>query len=492
MKLRSTLLLVLLVSALPGARIAAQAPPQDGSGPGLTELIAALEQQSAALERQARTLDEQGELIRRQQAALQAQGDAIRSLQSRLDQLAADGLEPRELTEDEQDIRVRLAELEQRTSTTRQETTTTYDADEFPGAYPIPGSSAALRIGGFVQMNVVQSLSTLGSQNRFIVGTIPTRGPGSEDPEAALTVQNSRLNFELREDTRFGQLRAFIEGDFVGDGDTYRLRHAFGQFRDVLVGKTWSTFMDSEHAPEEVDFEGVNGRVLVRQPQVRWFPKIGADWNLELALEDPAPEISGGTGVSQIPDFVVSFRRTLPLLAASWSAKTSFLLRTLRARWAIDPADKQEKTGWAVSISGGRPVPVWNPRDRLAIQFSYGEGYGRYVADLGTVGALDAVFNDVTGELELLPVFATYVTFQKWWNERLRSNFTASFVDVDNFDFQPAEAYSNTTRLSANLFWTPVPRIDVGAELLWGRREDKDGAAGDASQFQFSARYRFQ
>jgi len=472
--------------------LAAQQSPAQDAEIDIGQLVATLREQSAKLESQARTLEQQGDVIRRQQERLDAQGDAIRGLQSRLDLISAADIKPDSLTEDERAVRARLENLEGTTSQTQQETTTTYDEDVFAGAYPIPGTNAALRIGGFVQMNVVQSLSALGSQSRFIVGTIPTRGPGGSDPEAALSVQNSRLNFELRENTRFGQLRAFTEGDFVGEGDTFRLRHAFGQYRDFLIGKTWSTFMDTENAPEEVDFEGVNGRIIVRQPQVRWFPEIGTDWNLELSLEDPAPEIAGGTGVSQIPDFVASIRRTLPLLDNSWSVKTSFLLRTLRARWEINPEDKKERIGWAISVSAGRPFQKWDPRDRIAFQASYGEGYGRYVGDLSTVGGSDGVFDDSTGELKLLPVFASYVTFQKWWSDRLRSNFTASFVDIDNFDFQPDDAYRRTSRLSANLFWSPVARIDVGAEFLWGRRKDKDGATGDASQLQFSARYRFQ
>jgi hypothetical protein len=43
---------------------------------------------------------------------------------------------------------------------------------------------------------------------------------------------------------------------------------------------------------------------------------------------------------------------------------------------------------------------------------------------------------------------------------------------VDNPEFAAGEAYKNTLRISSNLFWSPTPRIDVGAEYLWGRREN--------------------
>jgi hypothetical protein len=472
--------------------------PLYGQEPAPTEPEATLSDVLARLERQEAEIAAQRETIARQQEAIAIQTDAIQSLQVRVDELGA-GTQPA-LTPDQlastavaTATRARLESLEATVATTdesaqQRETTTTYDESEFPGAFPVPGTSAALRIGGFVKMNIVQSFSNLGSQNRFIVGTIPTDGITEGDAEAALTVQQSRLNLELRENTNLGQLRAFVEGDFAGEGDTFRLRHAFGQFRDLMAGKTWSTFMDVYASPEELDFEGINGRINVRQPQIRWFPQIGEDWNLAVALEDPNPDVTGGDGVSQIPDIVARIRREV---LDQWSVQGSFLVRTLRARWDLDPSNKEDATGWALSVSGRRPFTKWGDRDNLMFQLNYGKGYGRYVNDLSTVGGQDAVFNDDTGDLAALPVLSSYLAFQHWWRDQLRSTFNASFVNIDNKKFQPGDAYDRTVRLSGNIIYSPTPRIDVGGELLWGLRRDKDGSDGDASQFQASFRYRF-
>jgi DcaP outer membrane protein len=457
------------------------------------ELAELVRTQQRQLERQTAQLSQQAESLGRQQTQIDAQADAIRALQTRVDRGPASG-EAAAPSEDEQSVRARLEAVESEPGNLRdEETTTTYDVGEFTGAFALPGTNAALRVGGFVKVNSVQSLAALGSQNRFIVGTIPTHGPGSGDPEAALTAQQSRLSFELRDNTSVGAVRAFLEGDFAGAGDTLRLRHAFGQFQELLVGKTWTTFMDVDSSPEEVDFEGVNGRINVRQPQIRWFPSIGNHLNLELALEDPAPDITGGDGVSQIPDFIASIRTSAPrlLFSDAWQFKSALLLRNLKARWDIDPNHTETTVGWAVNFSTRRPILKWDPRDNLALQVSYGGGYGRYVNDLGTVGGQDAVFDDSTGDMETLAVLSTFVSFQKWWRDGLRSTFIASYVDVDNPEFQPGDAYSHTNRISGNVIWSPVPRIDIGAELLWGKRTDKDGSSGDASQIQLSARYRF-
>ncbi len=73
----------------------------------------------------------------------------------------------------------------------------------------------------------------------------------------------------------------------------------------------------------------------------------------------------------------------------------------------------------------------------------------------------------------------------------MRSTFVAGFTDVDNFDFQPDDAYHQTKRVTANLLFSPIPRVDIGAELLWGVRTNKDGNSGDALQIQLAAKYIF-
>ena len=116
-------------------------------------------------------------------------------------------------------------------------------------------------------------------------------------------------------------------------------------------------------------------------------------------------------------------------------------------------------------------------------------------AYLGTIGAetgdgFDAIF-DPTGNLEGFKVLAYYVAMQKWVGDAIRVNFNYSFVDVKNYDFQLLEAYNQTRRASANAIWSPTARVDIGGEMLWGQRKNRDGQSADAVQFQFSAKYRY-
>lgn len=365
---------------------------------------------------------------------------------------------------------------------------------DFPGAWRLPGTRAALAVGGYVKSTLVYNQDPLEITDRFIVGSIPVDSAIADNVEAqsSITASQSRLNFDLRDPTEVGILRAFIEGDFAGNNETFRLRHAFGQWNRVLAGKTWSAFVDTKATPEEVDFEGLNGRVNVRQSQVRLSPQIGEQFEFQFSLEDPNPQIQNGSGVTRTPDFVVS-ARVQP--NERLHTKVALLGRQIRAQNIIDgtTANGVEKQyGWGLTVSGRYTTPNIGERDSLLFQVNTGTGIGRYINDLASVGNYDGIFNPQNGDLELFDVTSAYLSLQHWWADTRRSNITLGYVELDNPSFVEGDAYKRTLRASANLFWTPTPRIDIGVEFLWGRRENENGQQGEASQMQMAARYRFR
>jgi len=437
------------------------------------------------LTRQTSQLAEQQKLIASQQEEIDKQRELLRSVQVQIDHLAAD-----QIVESGQANAGQSQESKSLDELIATQPESTRLGEDFTGSIPIPGTEAAVKISGFAKMSMVNTLDPLGSDDRFVAGLIPVGGTGSAagDGEVRVSARQSRLNIEIRDSTSYGPLRAFVEGDFAGNGDTFRLRHGFGQFRRFLAGKTWSTMVDNRATPEEVDFEGINGRIQVRQAQVRYFPSFGRDLDLLIGLEDPAPDVTGGRGVSQYPDVVVSVRRNW---ADRWHIKTSLLLRQIEAKWDLDSSVSDRQIGWGVSVSGRVGLDLWDERDNILFQFNYGDGIGRYINDLQEVGGQDAVFNPQTGELETLPVVSGYVAFQHWWQGSLRSTLTYSWVDVENMAFQIDSDYARTDRAIINLLWSPVSRVDVGGELLWGKRENRDGTSATARQIQFGVKYRF-
>jgi hypothetical protein len=209
------------------------------------------------------------------------------------------------------------------------------------------------------------------------------------------------------------------------------------------------------------------------------------------SLEDPNPEVTGGTATSRIPDVVASVQRTW---FDRWHIRSSAVLRQITAIWDLDDTGNTEgqATGWGLSLSGKASTHYWNAQgmDNIMFQFNVGEGIGRYVNDLNTVGGEDAIFDSV-GNMEVLPVIAGFVAYQHWWHESARSTINLSWVNVDNFSFEADDAYDKTFRGAVNYIWSPSPRIDLGVEVIYGTRENKNEDDASATQLQLSTLYRF-
>jgi len=45
--------------------------------------------------------------------------------------------------------------------------------------------------------------------------------------------------------------------------------------------------------------------------------------------------------------------------------------------------------------------------------------------------------------------------------------------------------------IRGNIFYSPLPKVDIGAELMYGRREVENGNKGDITRLQFTTKYSF-
>lgn len=475
---------------------------------------------------QQQTIESQAEQLANQQTLIETQVKALKELSTKLDQIAqsqavATGQDIEPPSEEEIALRERIASQEKsETDAAKPELpANVLTAGEFQGSIRIPGTNMAGKVGGNVRLGVVGNFDPLGSNDRFIVGTIPvpadSNGVDSEDQAVSgvvISAKRSRMNLDMRMDSSVGQFRAFIEGDFataVGSSDVYRLRHAFGQYNRFILGQTWSTFTDLQAQPEELDFEGLNSILLERHPIFRWTKGLGNKRLFAVAIEDPNPEISNGVGKSNTPDLV----STIKLERELWHLQLGGVLRNLAGEQTIESDDEVNSSvvsqtgstlGWGLSLSGSRKVRIWEERDQFTWQLNFGEGIGRYINDLSSIGGQDAVFSP-DGSLEALPTFAGFVSFRHYWKRDpmalfgskrtllrdVRSTLTYGFVAIDNFDFQPVDAYRRTQRASLNIIWSPIAPIDLGVEYLWGRRENKSRNRASASQLQVVATFKF-
>jgi hypothetical protein len=492
-----------------GAPVSAQeAPPET---PSLADLRRLVDEQKAALERHEALLEEQKRLI-------EDQGRELAVLRKKLDETGALALASHNQLAELQEkppqpsvsaaVEARLAQVEHEVQRLPELEKTTLSAAEFPGAFRIPGTDAALRIGGLVRLTAIRTFDALGTDDRFITSSIPIAGTEAAGKGARMTssARPSRFNLDLRTPTGVGAMRAFIEGDYAGSGSSFRLRHAYGQWRKFTMGQTWSTFADPEAEPDGIDFEGLNAISLFRQAQVRWTHPFGERLSLAIAGENPAPDISAADGspvqgVNQVPDAVVRLRwspgeKTLvragqggTLLRGGGHVQLAFLVRQIRGEYEPNATLSTQGTGY--HLSGRLRSPWHGDRDRILFATAGGWGIGRYITDLGSLGGQDAVYDPASNTLEALPVASAYVGYEHWWSPTLRSTTTWGSVFVDNLGIQVGDSLHRTDRATLNLSWSPIPRIDVVGELLWGRRIDKDGQRGEATQMQLGTNFRF-
>jgi hypothetical protein len=278
-----------------------------------------------------------------------------------------------------------------------------------------------------------------------------------------------------------------------------RLRHAYLQYREFIVGQTWSTFSDPDNDVEDLDFEGLNAENVTRQAQVRYSRALREDLRLAVALEFPTASITGGQSVNQVPDFVgrVRWRRGKGYLQGA------LVMRQIRGELESQPNVTQSALGWGISASGIVPVPRWGEKDRIVFQFNAGLGIARYINDLNSLGGQDAIFVPSTEELRPLGAWGLFVDLEHHWETGdnllgldlslpdLRSSLIWGYVDVKNLAEQPGDAYDRTHRVGVNLVFSPIPRLDVGSQFIYGTRENKDGGRGRARQLQIRMRYIF-
>jgi hypothetical protein len=313
-------------------------------------------------------------------------------------------------------------------------------------------------------------------------------GTGSSDMTADFHARESRINFRADTTTAGGnKITAYVEMDFLTHTDgnevvsnsySPRLRHAFIKYDKWTFGQTWSTFMDVSVLPEALDFVGpAESTTFIRQGQVRY-----TSGNLELAVENPQTFVAGGTrDLSTVPDLIA--RYTFKMEGGSY-VRVAGLMRNMKVG---PPGGSQvDETGFGVSASAKF---IFGGGGDLRAMVTAGDGIGRYVG-LGFVP--DGYIDGTTGQIETAETVAWFVSYRHLWNDKWRSNIMYGTNSVDyTDDVQAAGLNDNATSMHVNLIHKVLPKLDIGAEFIYGEREIVNGTDGDFTRFQVSAKYAF-
>jgi len=369
------------------------------------------------------------------------------------------------------------------------------------GWIPVPDTKTDVRLGGFVQLNVIHDFQDAGyPYNWFVPGLTPV--PTDATPSTEFDARSSRFTFETRtKDDEVGYVSTMISMDFYALSGTAfpepRLRQAYVTWVGrksklaLTVGQSWSTYLDLAVYPETSDLQGPNGMTGSRQGVVRGSRAFGEkqDVILDIGIEQPATAVQNGSGITDLPDFVARLN-----WQRSWGhLQVMGLARQLKAE-STGGLGRDAAFGYGLSLSGSWKVPgtmradapddnLGERQDGIQFQVQGGSGSGRYNFDLSTTyEPQDAIYDDANQSLETLDQFGFFVAYRHWWSHRLRSTVCYSRETVDNLEIQADDVYASGTYVFANLVYRGFGRMDVGLEYFYGEREVKDGRTGHANR----------
>ena len=317
-------------------------------------------------------------------------------------------------------------------------------------------------------------------------------GSPADDITVDFQARETRINFRADTKTEGGDsVTAFIEMDFftttngnevVSNSRSPRLRHAFLKYNNWTFGQTWSTFQDVGALPEALDFVGpAESTTFVRQAMVRY-----TTGNLELAAENPQTFVSGvdagDRGLSTMPDLIG--RYTFKMGGGGY-VKVAAVFRSLKVNDTQGSGSQTDETGYGVSAS--TKIPFGDGADFRAM-VTYGDGVGRYVG----LGFVPDGYLDLSG-ISTAEVLAAYAALRVPFGNGWRSNimYGTTSISYDNDILAGVGANDSASSFHLNVIKNILPKLDVGAEIMWGEREQLGGGTGDFTRVQFSAKYAF-
>jgi outer membrane DcaP-like protein len=301
-----------------------------------------------------------------------------------------------------------------------------------------------------------------------------------------------------------GDVHATFEFDMVGTGadagqTTIRLRHAWGQWKQVGAGQTYSEFMDPDIYPNRLDVWGPNGMLTSRTPQVFWEPYLlDGGSNLRIAIENPRASADGGIFADRIelqhviarfpmPDLTGHYRRAGP-----WGYLQAGGVFSYEA-WDDTLQNPFNLSGhvWAWGTSLSSNITAWSG-NILRLQTVYGHGVEKYFndapIDVGVELNLSNRVMPITGQA--LPVLGITAYLDHTLDGHWSASTGYSRLDIRNSNGEAPSAFRLGQYATATLRYAPDPHVLIGAEFQWAQRRNfSDGWIVNDYRLECSFRY---
>ncbi|MBR5804443.1 MAG: hypothetical protein IKY31_08940 [Bacteroidaceae bacterium] len=347
----------------------------------------------------------------------------------------------------------------------------------------------ALGIGGYVRTVASYDFDGLVNNIDFIPAAIPNHSPFGNQIQMDATTANIFLKL-VGTSPILGDFIVHTEGNFRGNGNTFKLRNAYLSFSGLTLGYTYGGFMDAAAMPATIDFQGPNGGAFYRATQIAYLCDAVDNFRFNLSVE--MPQVNGSTnnifqiGRQRMPDFTA-------FAQYNWENNSHIRLGGLIRSMTYTFTESQKTNdalGYGVQASttfAAGPV-------RMFGQLTYGKGIGQYLNDLGDLN-VDLVIDPQNAEkMQVLPMMGWYAGAQYNISPNLFVSGTYSmarlYSENDYQETAPTD-YHYGQYLAGNVFWNASNELQFGVEYLHGWRTNFDQSDKQANRINLMAKYSF-
>lgn len=356
-------------------------------------------------------------------------------------------------------------------------------------AFTLPIDNIKAEIYGYAKLNAVYDIDQdIGSTTQ--AGSFASLFPendinGHFDADA----EESRLGVFVEHETG---LKIRIEGDFRGG--TLRLRQAYGEYNNWLIGQAWSNYNSFTGWTTTLDFDSSSGGpgVQDRVSQVRY-----TKGNFVFSLEDDYfPNIANiadeRNEKSSLPVFVTRYE--------SSSDGISFVASGLLRQLSADDGQDLDETAVGYGFFLGTTIEL----GRISFQgnINVSDGASGYLYRSGTDFIGPDGYIDASGDLETVSGFGGTVGVSfKVDQGTFNLSYGLTTLDLDDIKDDlgdgiinnPATTISHETNETVflNYIWSPIENVEMGVEYGYFKAELENGNSNDASRLMYSAWYNF-
>ena len=337
----------------------------------------------------------------------------------------------------------------------------------------------------------------------------PSKLPASKDEFGKdgnfyMGVRQSRLGFNGYVPTALGELKTIFEFELFGTGvdagqTTFRLRHAWGELGRFGGGQYWSTFVDTDVFPNQLEYWGPDGIIWYRNVQFRFTVWSSGASNLMIAAERPGATADGGIYADTIEIQGIKPRNPMPDITGHYrlsgkGGHIQFGGLYRRIKWDdVNATPIRDLSGHANGWGFNASSNVKLSKHVLHVQAVYGHGVENYMNDAPVDVGIQNNFSNAKTPIvgKALPALGLTAFLDLNWSQKFTSTIGYSRVDIWNTDGQAATAFKSGQYALTNILFYPVKNVMFGPEFQWGYRGNKTGWHVPDYRVQFSARYNF-